>query len=472
VRTSPPEEVVRYYTAARSLRPETALNLALVLEQIKRGEEAEGIYRDLVARRPKSIDFLANCVLCLRSRGKPAEADAALAAALNDRPNDLSSQQYSSRIRDSLGTVSRSRGKRDDAIAEYREAIRLDPGNYLAHQNLGFVLSARNKRDEAVFEYFESIRRNPDNRTALSNLVNYLLYKSQPELAIGVCREMIRVRPDFAPAYHFLGMASNRARRPEAIAAGRIEAIKAWREAVRLDPTDRIDWYWLGVQLNVAGEFASSVDALKRAVEMAGEPIPSYAAAILARTQAYVELEPRLPAVLKGEVKPKDASETILYARMCKSLKRYATSVRFLDEAFADDPGLIEDQDCGRIYAAKCPVLAGSGQGNDDPPLDEPAPARLHSKGLNWLRDELAKGRTLVEKDPKLLPGPRGKQHSRADAFSELRERFVGGSSYRDLNEVRYPEGLAKLPDAEREKWQAFWAEVDALVKGAPGTKP
>ena len=471
IRPSPREEVIRYYTAARSLRPETALNLALLLEQIKPSEEAEAIYRDLVARRPKSIDFLANFVVCLRIQGKSAEADVALAAALNERENDLDPQQYSSRIHDALGTVSRSREKSDDAIAEYRKAIRLDPGNYLAHLNLGSVLNAQNKRDEAILEYFESVRRNPDNRTALSNLVNYLLYKSQPELAIGVCREMIRVRPDFAPAYHFLGMASNRARRPEAIAAGRIEAIKAWREAVRLDPTDRIVWYWLGVQLNVAGEFASSVDALRRAVEMAGEPIPPDAAPMLARTQAYLKMEPRLPAVLKGEARPKDASETILYARMCRSLKRYATSVRFLEEAFADDPSLIEDQDCGRIYAAKCAVLAGCGQGKDDPPLDEPARARLRKKGLNWLREELAKGRTLVEKDPKLLPGPRGKRHSRADAFSELRQKFVGGSSYRDLNEVRYPEGLAKLPDAEREEWQAFWAEVEALVKGAPGTK-
>jgi hypothetical protein len=33
---------------------------------------------------------------------------------------------------------------------------------------------------------------------------------------------------------------------------------------------------------------------------------------------------------------------------------------------------------------------------------------------------------------------------------------------------VRAPAALARLPEAERAGWQALWADVDALIRGAP----
>ena len=34
-----------------------------------------------------------------------------------------------------------------------------------------------------------------------------------------------------------------------------------------------------------------------------------------------------------------------------------------------------------------------------------------------------------------------------------------------DLSSVREPAELAKLPEAERQAWQQFWFDVDALLK-------
>ena len=51
-----PSEALRYYTAARALRPETAHALAHLLEDIGRGAEAEAVFRDLVrSSRPKEL---------------------------------------------------------------------------------------------------------------------------------------------------------------------------------------------------------------------------------------------------------------------------------------------------------------------------------------------------------------------------------------------------------------------------------
>ena len=59
LRPAPREEAVRYYTAARALRPETAHDLAHLLDEMGRGAEAEATFRDLVDRRPDNARHLA-----------------------------------------------------------------------------------------------------------------------------------------------------------------------------------------------------------------------------------------------------------------------------------------------------------------------------------------------------------------------------------------------------------------------------
>ena len=53
------DEVVRYYTAARAIRPETGHRLAHLLYLIARSAESEAIFRDLIRRRPDIPEHLA-----------------------------------------------------------------------------------------------------------------------------------------------------------------------------------------------------------------------------------------------------------------------------------------------------------------------------------------------------------------------------------------------------------------------------
>ena len=423
----------------------------------ERPDDAMRFYAALVAIRPSSSHAFNLLGMALSTKGDVDGAITAYQEAVRLRP-DISS------FHSNLGYGLEQKKRIDDAIVEYRRALRLMPYD-TTRFNLARALKAKGQFDDAIIAYREAVRLKPDDPTAFSALVQSLLAENKYEEAIAVCEESIRVRPSFALAYKLLGVASNRrGRRPEEIAAGRLKAIAAWRDAVRLDPEDREVWYWLGVQLNVVGEFAASVEALRRAIEMKGGFLPADAGPILGRTEAYLRLEPRLPAVLRGDDRPKDAAETILFARMCNALQRYAASVRLFEEAFAKDPALANDPGAGRFYAARCAMLGGCVPGKDDPPLDEARRAHLRKQGLHWLREELAEVKTLVEKGPESLPGPRGKPQTRADVLSELRIKLESWKKSRDLIEVRDPEGLAKLPEAERKDWQAFWAEVDALI--------
>ncbi len=423
---------------------------------LERPDQALRFYAAAVAIRPGSAAAFNMLGRSLYERGDKEGAFTAFQEASRLLPDNAI---YHNNL--GYGWLGREKSP-EHSIDEFRFALRLDPGLDSSARGLASALKLKGQSDAAIIAYRDAVQHRPDDANALSILVNSLVNESKAEEAIEVCRESIRVKPGFAPAYHHLGVALNRIGR-------RTEAIAAWQEAVRLDPKDRIVWYWLGNTANVAGEFAVAVDALRHAVEMPGDSIPGDATAILARSEIYLRLQPRLPAVLKGEQSPKDTAEKILYARMCRSLERYAASIRFFEEAFAEDPILAESPDAGRLYAVGVAVMGGCGPGKDDPPLDQAGRSRLLRKALDWLRQELANGKAILEIGSDLPPPPLTKYQTRADVLAGLRGKLQDWKSRRDLSGVRSPEGLAKLPEAERADWQLLWAEVDALLVRAGG---
>ena len=69
-----------------------------------------------------------------------------------------------------LGVALKAQGKLEEAIAEFRAAIRLKPDYAEAHSNLGIALRAQGKLEEAIAEYRAAIRLKPDNAEAHDNL--------------------------------------------------------------------------------------------------------------------------------------------------------------------------------------------------------------------------------------------------------------------------------------------------------------
>jgi tetratricopeptide (TPR) repeat protein len=61
-------------------------------------------------------------------------------------------------------------GRREEAVAAYREAIRVAPGNPEAWHNLGCVLGELGRKDEAVAALEETLRLKPDHPLAGNNL--------------------------------------------------------------------------------------------------------------------------------------------------------------------------------------------------------------------------------------------------------------------------------------------------------------
>jgi eukaryotic-like serine/threonine-protein kinase len=129
-------EAIRYYTAARSLRPETAHSLAHALGDSGDRDEEIAVFEDLRRLRPRISRHLGCLGGALQDQGRLQEADAifeeAAAAnreAIRKRPNDASSHF-------SLGFVLTKQEKIDEAIAEYRTSIRIQPDHAASHDNV------------------------------------------------------------------------------------------------------------------------------------------------------------------------------------------------------------------------------------------------------------------------------------------------------------------------------------------------
>jgi hypothetical protein len=112
----------------------------------------------------------------------------------------------------------------------------------------------------------------------------------------------------------------------------------------------------------------------------------------------------------------------------------------------------MEAQD--RYNAACSAALAGKGKGIDKPPLDEQAKGRWRHQALDWLNADLAHWTKHVEI---------GTPEAKALSTKTLRH----WKTDRDLAGIRDERELAKLPEPEQKEWQAFWAEVAALLKNA-----
>src|SRR6516165_4430906 len=147
------DEAVRYYTAARSIRPETAHELAHALENRGESDEAIEVFRQLCKIRARNGRHLSCFGTVLRARGRVEESGKILDSAIAALREEIQLHPDHVNAHMNLGHALATQGKHDEAIAEYRTAIKLKPDDAKAHGGLGNALGAQGKLDGAIAEY-------------------------------------------------------------------------------------------------------------------------------------------------------------------------------------------------------------------------------------------------------------------------------------------------------------------------------
>jgi tetratricopeptide (TPR) repeat protein len=337
-------------------------------------------------------------------------------------------------------------------VAAYKEALRLKKDSPEVHYNLGNALAKQGRLDQAVAAFREAIRLKKGYPEAHTNLGLARARQGRLEEAVAAYQEAIRLKKDEPLAHYNLGVALERQGRLE-------EAVVAYREAIRLKKDFPLAHCKLGVLLQQQGQFAEALAALNRGHELGSRnprwPYPS--AQWVRQCERWLQLDARLPALLRGESRPASDAERIEFARLCHLKRLDRTAARFFEEALTRSPALAQDPRKGTRYRAACAAaLAGCGQGEEAAKLDEKERARWRKQALTWLEADLALWTKQVQD---------GAPQDRKTVAVALRD----WQRNRDLAGIRDAALLAKLPPGEREACTRLWAQAAALLLKAQG---
>jgi serine/threonine-protein kinase len=445
-RLSRHDEAIRFYTAARAIRPETGFNLALNLERRGDYDEAYAVFLDLKALRPstRNLNFLSGFLKDKKGLAQDAEtmskaAEAAGREAVRLRPDDAVAHHD---LANALNG--------EESVAEFRTAIRLKPDSAPMRFNLGLRLEQLGRHAEAETELHGAIRVKPDYAEAHGLLGDILLAQGKLDEAIALYRTSIRLKPGLAEAHRCLGLALPRQDKLD-------EAVAELRLTTLLQPSYAEAHCDLGGLLKQQGDYAWALDMYRKGHALGSRRAdwPKESVQWVAQAERELALSPRFRALIRGEDRPRDNVEHLTLAQMAFDRKLFAAAARHWSGALASDPKLGDDREAGHSYrAAVAAVLAGVGLGKDEPPPDEAAKAKLRRQSLEGLKAELATSTKLVNT---------GARQARATVERDL----TRWKQDRDLAGIREPEALAGLPEAERKGWHALWADVDSLLKRA-----
>jgi lipoprotein NlpI len=131
------------------------------------------------------------------------------------------------------GLIYQARGELDRAIADYNETIRLDPTYIFAFNNRGGAYVDKNDYDRAITDYSEAIRLNPTFAVAFKARGNAYSAKRDFDRAIADYDQVIKLNPKYAAAFYNRGLCYQH--------KGDLDrAITDYSEAIRLDPRDAL----------------------------------------------------------------------------------------------------------------------------------------------------------------------------------------------------------------------------------------
>ena len=161
-----------------------------------------------------------------------------------------------------LGNVYYAKGLYEEAIKEYQEALRLDPGKIDTYYNLGNVYDSKGLYDEAIEEYRQALRLDPNNKDVHNNLGNVYEKIGLYDEAIKEYHQALRLDPQFVAAYNNLGYLYIK------MEIKLDEAIRLIKKALTLDPGNAEVMDSLGWAYYKKGMLDEALEELKGAAAL------------------------------------------------------------------------------------------------------------------------------------------------------------------------------------------------------------
>jgi tetratricopeptide (TPR) repeat protein len=174
--------------------------LAVAHHQAGRLDQAEQLYRAVLADQPDHFGALHYLGLASMQQNRLDEAEARLRRAVAAGPNSAEALTH-------LGIALTQLRRFDDAIGSYQRALALDPSNVEAHNNLGATLQMLGRFDEAATEFTAALRLRPGHASVRNNLGVVLSALGRTEEAVAEHEKAVAINPRYTDAQDNLGNA-------------------------------------------------------------------------------------------------------------------------------------------------------------------------------------------------------------------------------------------------------------------------
>lgn len=188
------------------------------LQRAGRSDEAEALYREVLALNPGDPDALHLLGVIARDAGQLDAAVGLFRQAIAVMPREAN-------FHNNLGMAYRKLGQLELAVKSYEQALVIDPRHVGALNNLGTACQALDQTARAVSCFERALALKPDFAEAHFNLGNALQASGESEPALISYRQALLIRPAFVDALCNCGICL--------YALGRIdEAIGCFEQAI------------------------------------------------------------------------------------------------------------------------------------------------------------------------------------------------------------------------------------------------
>ena len=154
-----------------------------------------------------------------------------------------------------------------DSEALWSHCVAVTPNNPFAHYNLGYAFQVAGKQNEAMAEYKEALRLKPDHVNANVNLGTIYILSNHMAEATNYLATALRLGPNSAAAHANMGLALREL-------GDYHEAITHCGEAIRLDPSGAAPFLDMARALSALGKSEESLpyytESLRRSVNRQG----------------------------------------------------------------------------------------------------------------------------------------------------------------------------------------------------------
>lgn len=256
------------------------------------------------------------------------------AAGEEQKALDLAKGNYTLAIV-GLGDIARERGRYDEAIARYTDALQRDPALAGAFLGLGRTAAAQGRWEIARGQYQRGLEANPNNVLLLLALGQVQLTGGDTQAALQSFERARQLAPDNTAATAGVGQALWKSGRLE-------EALMQFDAAVRRNPADAESLLAMGELYASQGKQDQALDAYNRAAKARKDWYEPY----YRRGVLLLEQQQTAPAIkeLQTAVRMNDAFPQGHYwlGRGYRAIQRYPDAIKQFRRAVALQPNYYE----------------------------------------------------------------------------------------------------------------------------------